>query len=45
MNIEPILLTTVRVVTFLGSEPLTNASGFFFERDTRLYLEIGRAHV
>lgn len=38
MKIESILLTTVRVQTFLGNNPLSNATGFFFERDGRLFL-------
>lgn len=38
MKIESILLTTVRVQTFLGSQPLTNATGFFFERGRQLFL-------
>lgn len=38
MGIEPILLTTVRVQTFTGDQPLTNATGFFFERDEHLFL-------
>jgi hypothetical protein len=42
--IEPLLLTTVRVSTFDGKRPLTGASGFFFERDGRLFLVTGR-HV
>ena len=42
--IEPLLLTTTRVLTFNGSRPLTGASGFFFERDGRLFLVTGR-HV
>ncbi|WP_296807163.1 serine protease [Thiocapsa sp.] len=42
--IEPLLLTTARVSTFFGSQRLTGASGFFFERDTRLYLVTNR-HV
>lgn len=42
--IEPVLLTTARVRTFNGSQPLTNASGFFFQRNTRLYLVTSR-HV
>lgn len=36
--IESILLTTTRVSTFDGQWLLTNASGFFFERDERLFL-------
>lgn len=41
---EPVLLTAARVLTFDGLRPLTNASGFFFERDTRLFLVTSR-HV
>lgn len=36
--IEPLLLTTTRVRTFLGSLPLSTASGFFFRRGARLHL-------
>ena len=42
--IEPLLLTAVPVTTFDGATRLTNASGFFFERDERLYLVTSR-HV
>jgi len=42
--IEPLLLTTARVATFFGTQLLTGASGFFFERDDRLYLVTNR-HV
>jgi hypothetical protein len=42
--IEPLLLTTARVTTFDGERVLTGASGFFFERDGRLYLVTSR-HV
>jgi S1-C subfamily serine protease len=42
--IEPILLTTARVSTFDGERALTGASGFFFERDERLFLVTSR-HV
>ena len=42
--IEPLLLTTARVSTFFGTQPLTGATGFFFERDERLYLVTSR-HV
>ena len=38
MKIESILLTTVRIQTFLGVQPLTNATGFFFERGRQLFL-------
>lgn len=44
MSIDPLLLTAVRVLTFNGSQPLTNASGFFFARDGRVYLVTSR-HV
>ena len=42
--IEPILLTSARIVTFNQMQPLTNASGFFFARDERLFLVTSR-HV
>ena len=42
--IESLLLTTARVSTFFGAQLLTGASGFFFERDERLYLVTNR-HV
>ncbi len=42
--IDPLLLTSARVVTFDGQRLLTNASGFFFERGDRLFLVTSR-HV
>lgn len=42
--IESILLSAVRVSTFEGNKPLTNASGFFFEREDRHFLITSR-HV
>jgi S1-C subfamily serine protease len=42
--VEPLLLTAARVCTFEQQSLLTNASGFFFERDERLYLVTSR-HV
>jgi hypothetical protein len=42
--IESLLLTAARVSTFQQRRPLTNASGFFFERDDRLFLVTTR-HV
>lgn len=42
--IESILLTAARVSTFDQQRHLTNASGFFFERDQRLFLVTSR-HV
>ena len=42
--IETILLTAARVFTFNDEQRLTNASGFFFERDERLFLVTSR-HV
>ena len=42
--IEPVLLTATRILTFDGQRALTNASGFFFERDQRLFLVTSR-HV
>jgi S1-C subfamily serine protease len=42
--IESLLLTATRVFTFDRQQVLTNASGFFFERDSRLFLVTSR-HV
>jgi len=42
--IESILMTAARVLTFDGPRALTNASGFFFARDNRLFLVTSR-HV
>lgn len=42
--IETLLLTAARICTFDGKRTLTNASGFFFERDERLFLVTSR-HV
>ena len=42
--IEPLLLTTTQVVTFAGTSELTRATGFYFERDERLFLITSR-HV
>jgi S1-C subfamily serine protease len=42
--IEQVLLTATRVTTFDAARALTNASGFFFERQGRLYLVTSR-HV
>lgn len=42
--IESLLLTATRVCTFVGQRRLTNASGFFFARDQRLFLVTSR-HV
>jgi hypothetical protein len=36
--IEPLLLAVTRVTTMLGDNSLSNATGFFFERDGRLFL-------
>lgn len=41
---ESILLTTARVTTFDGDRLMTGASGFFFERESRLYFVTSR-HV
>ena len=43
-SIDPLLLATARLSTFEGPRGLTNASGFFFERDARLYVVSSR-HV
>ena len=42
--IESLLLAVTRVTTLLNRQVQTNATGFFFERDTRLYLVTAR-HV
>lgn len=42
--IEPILLTAVQILTFNNAQKLTNASGFFFQREHRLFLVSSR-HV
>lgn len=42
--IDPLLFTTVRVTTFKETLVLSNASGFFFERDRRLFVATSR-HV
>nr|MBS0022147.1 trypsin-like peptidase domain-containing protein [Gammaproteobacteria bacterium] len=42
--IESLLLTAARVCTFQEQRQLTNASGFFFQRDARLFLVTSR-HV
>jgi len=42
--IDPLLLTAARILTFEQQRVLTNASGFFFERDKRLFLVTSR-HV
>ena len=44
MAVESLLLCVTRVSTFLGVQQLTNATGFFFERDGRLFLVTNR-HV
>ena len=42
--IESLLLTVTRVSTWFGSQPLTGATGFFFERAGRLFL-VSNRHV
>jgi len=42
--IEALLLSAARILTFQQQGALTNASGFFFERDERLFLVTSR-HV
>ena len=42
--IESLLLTAAHVHTFEGQQQLTNASGFFFQREQRLFLVTSR-HV
>ncbi|MFY0609999.1 MAG: trypsin-like peptidase domain-containing protein [Hyphomicrobiaceae bacterium] len=43
-SVEPILLTAARIGTFENDTSLTNASGFFFKRDERLFVVTSR-HV
>jgi hypothetical protein len=43
-GVEPLLLAAARVATFAGHQALTSASGFFFERERRLFLVTSR-HV
>ncbi|MDT7834203.1 trypsin-like peptidase domain-containing protein [Aquabacterium sp. OR-4] len=43
-SVEPMMRTTVRIHTFEGPRVLTAATGFFFERDARLFLVTSR-HV
>ena len=43
-TVDPLFLAAPHVSTFLGTQGLTYASGFFFERDGRLYLVTSR-HV
>ena len=42
--IDPLLLSVTKVSTFSREQPLTNASGFFFSRDDRLFVVTSR-HV
>lgn len=42
--IDSLLLTTVKILTFNGQRHLTNATGFFFEREARLFL-VTSSHV
>lgn len=42
--VEPILLSIAQITTCLHNQQLTNATGFFFARDDRLYLITSR-HV
>jgi hypothetical protein len=44
MKIESLLLAVTRVTTMFGPQHLTNATGFFFERDNRLFVVTSR-HV
>jgi hypothetical protein len=44
MMIESLLLAVTRVTTMFGQQRLTNATGFFFERNNRLFLVTNR-HV
>ena len=42
--IEPLLLTTTRITTVQQNRALTNATGFFYQRDAQLFLVTSR-HV
>jgi hypothetical protein len=42
--VESLLIAVTRVSTWFGAQPLTSATGFFFERDDRLFLITSR-HV
>lgn len=42
--LEEVLLATTHIRTYAGSQHLTNASGFFFDRDGRLFL-VTSSHV
>lgn len=42
--VDALFLTAVKILTFDRNKPLTNASGFFFERGERLFLVTSR-HV
>ncbi len=42
--VDPLFLATPGVATFDNTRPLSNASGFFFQREDRLYLATSR-HV
>lgn len=44
MDLEPLLLNAVRLLTFSGATPLTAGSGFWFRREGRLFLVTSR-HV
>ncbi|MBT9486069.1 MAG: trypsin-like peptidase domain-containing protein [Rubrivivax sp.] len=44
LPVDSLLLTAARIGTFEHDRPLTNASGFFFARDERLFLVTSR-HV
>ncbi len=42
--IESLLLAVTRIATLFGSQPLSNATGFFFQREERLFIITSR-HV
>ncbi len=44
LPVDPLLLTATRIGSFFGAQSLTNATGFFFERERRLWLVTSR-HV
>ncbi len=43
-GLDPLYLACTRLTTYAGQQPLTNASGFFFERADRLFVVTSR-HV
>ena len=44
LTFDMLLLTATRILTYEGQRPLTNATGFFYEREGQLFLVTSR-HV